>query len=79
MLVRQHVTAIEPAKRADGSACAAIHLGAELMAVTGRPVKAFQGWRYLRAEDAPADLAAGSDEAALPHDLAQALRELCLL
>ena len=79
MLVRQRITTITPATRADGSACAAIGLDPAVVAVAGRPVKAFQGWRYLRGEDAPADLAAGSDEAGLPHALAQRLRELCLL
>ena len=79
MLVRQRITSIEPSTRADGSACAAIGLDADLAAVVGRPVRAFQGWRYLRGEDAPADLSAGSAEAALPHALAQRLRELCLL
>ncbi len=79
MLVRQRVTALQPAVREDGSACAAIVLDPALVAVSGRPVKAFQGWRYLRAADAPEDLAAGSAEAGLPHALAQRLRELCLL
>ncbi len=79
MLVRQRITSIDAAARADGSACAAIGLDGALVAVAGRPVRAFQGWRYLRGEDAPGDLAAGSDEANMPHALAQRLRELCLL
>ena len=79
VLVRQRLNRIEPATRADGTACAAIGLDPALVAVAGRPVKAFQGWRYLRGEDAPEDLDARSDEAGLPHDLAQRLRELCLL
>jgi hypothetical protein len=79
MLVRQRITAIEPASRADGSACAAIMLDPALVALSGRPVRAFQGWRYLRVEDAPEDLRAGSIEATLPPELARHLRELCLL
>ena len=79
MLLRQRVTAIEPAVRPDGAACAAILLDPALVPVVGRPVKAFQGWRYLRAEDAPDDLTPGSPEAALPHAMAQELRELGLL
>ncbi len=63
MLVRQRITGITPATRADGSACAAIGLDRAVVPVDGRPVKAFQGWRYLRGEDAPEDLAAGSDQA----------------
>ena len=79
MLSRQRVTAIQPAVRPDGSACAAILLDPALVPVAGRPVKAFQGWRYLRAEDAPADLDPGAPEASLPHDMARELRELGLL
>jgi hypothetical protein len=79
MLVRQRITTIEPATRNDGSACAAIGLDPAVVAVTGRPVRAFQGWRYLPGDDAPDDLVAGSAEAAMPHALAQRLRELCLL
>ena len=79
MLLRQRVTALEPACREDGTACAAIMLDSELVPLSGRPVKAFQGWRYLRGEDAPRDLRADSAEAQLPHELARQLRELCLL
>ena len=65
--------------RQDGSACAALMLDPVLVPVTGRPVKAFQGWRYLTEEAAPPDLDANSVEARLPPQLAQRLRELCLL
>jgi hypothetical protein len=79
LLLRQRVIAVEAAVREDGSACAALMLDPALIQVTGRPVKAFQGWRYLTAEDAPPDLDANSIEAGLPPALAQKLRELCLL
>ena len=79
MLLRQMVVGLAPATRADGSACAAILLDPALITVRGRPVKAFQGWRYLKPEDAPEDLKADSAEGELPYALAQQLRELCLL
>ena len=79
MLLRQKLVGIEPSARQDGTPCAALLLDPELVAVRARPVKAFQGWRYLRAEDAPEDLSAGAAEADMPHALAQHLRELCLL
>ena len=79
MLVRQAILGLEPWQRADGTPCAAILLHPALVVLAGRPVKAFQGWRYLKAEDAPADLDPGSAEAALPPAMAQRLRELCLL
>ena len=79
LLLRQRVLAVEPAARADGTACAAIMLHPALIPVRGRPVRAFQGWRYLPPEDAPADLDMASAEAALPEALARELRALCLL
>ena len=55
MLVRQRIVdVIEDTKR-DGTPCAALVLDPELVPLEGRPTKAFQGWRYLRADDAPAD------------------------
>jgi hypothetical protein len=37
----------------------AIHIDPELVLTEGRPKRAHQGWRYLEAADAPADLGAG--------------------
>ena len=79
MLVRQRVLDIVTAQREDGTACARLIFDPTLVLVAGRPVRAFQGWRYLQPAAAPPDLSADSDEAALPPALAQRLRELCLL
>jgi hypothetical protein len=79
MLLRQPITDIKPATRRDGTPCAALVLDPALISVRARSVRAFQGWRYLRGEDAPEDLGAGSEEADLPHALAQQLRDLCLI
>jgi hypothetical protein len=46
--------------------------------VAPRPYRAFQGWRYLKAEEAPADLGEGG-AAALPEELRRTLGELGLL
>jgi hypothetical protein len=83
--VRQLVRDIVADTWDDGSACAGIVLDPVLVPVLIRPVKAFQGWRYLPPADAPIDLAAarGSDAArgvaALPPPLMKELRALCLL
>ena len=82
MVVRQRITDIVTAHREDGSACAAIHLDPDLVAVAGRPTRPFQGWRYLAADAAPPDItAAGAvgnlDD--LPETLRRDLRELGLL
>ena len=79
LLARQRITAIAAAHYEDGSACAAIHLDPELVPVAGRPVRAFQGWRYLQADAAPPDLATTGDIAGLPEALRRELTALGLL
>lgn len=77
---RQPILDIQPDQRPDGSACAALFLDPALVLVEPRPTKPFQGWRYLRPEDAPADLGEGPEGGGdLPPGLRLALRELCLL
>ncbi len=81
LLVRQRITDIVADTWDDGSACVAFVLDPELVPVEGRPTKAFQGWRYLNAADAPPDItrvaAAGADR--LPPEMAAELRALGLL
>nr|WP_280843011.1 DUF1489 domain-containing protein [Pararoseomonas baculiformis] len=81
--VRQRILAIEPVKRADGSAATALILQPGLVPVHPRPMKPFQGWRYLEGEKVPPDLAEGDvvaegiDE--LPPGMRRALSDLGLL
>ncbi len=82
LCARQRVLDIRDATWDDGSACAALVLDATIVPVTGRAMRAFQGWRYLAAADAPPDIteaaeAAGSAD--LPEPMRRALRELCLI
>ncbi len=81
ILVRQRITAIEAERWDDGSACAGLHLDPVLVPVQGRSTRPFQGWRYLEAAAAPADLSAteadGAD--ALPEPMRRALQALGLL
>ncbi len=82
IVVRQRILDIRPDTKPDGSACTALVLDAALVPVEARLMRPFQGWRYLSAEDAPADLrtarsADGDDP--LPPALHRALRELCLI
>lgn len=52
----------------------------KVIPVMPRPCRPFQGWRYLKAEDAPADLGAGTSAVAeMPEELRRELRELGLL
>ncbi len=82
--MRQRILAIEPDVWDDGSACCGLHLDATLVPVQLRPVKPFQGWRYLEAAEAPPDLARGAaasakEVAAMPARMRRELAELGLL
>jgi hypothetical protein len=80
IVVRQRITDIIEDRWDDGTACAGLVLDPALVPVAARPTKAFQGWRYLAAEDAPADLDAGrADDGSLPAELRRALQGLGLL
>jgi hypothetical protein len=80
VLVRQRVLAVERATESDGSPCAALVLDPALVPVEARPMRAFQGWRYLAPEDAPADLGAQSTGAeAMPEEVRRQLAALGLL
>ena len=58
----------------------AIHIDPALVLVEARPKRAHQGWRYLEATDAPADLGSGgSGLAGLPPALIGKLAELALI
>lgn len=57
-----------------------IRLDPELVPVRAQPKRAHQGWRYLTAADAPADLNGEADDlATMPPGLVRALAELALL
>lgn len=82
LVVRQLIRDITAEDGADGVARTALVLDPVLVPVAGRPMQPFQGWRYLRPEAAPPDLAtapaaAGAD--ALPAALRADLRALGLL
>ncbi len=79
--VRQRLIGLEQGKKEDGSACCLLLLDPKLVPVRPVPRRAFQGWRYLTAEDAPADLdgSGGRGLAAMPEQLRRELAELGLI
>jgi hypothetical protein len=82
MLVRQRIVDIIEDHRDNGEACTALLLDRKLVPLAGRPTKPFQGWRYLRPEEAPRDLTIGPrarGEEMLPPALRRELKVLCLL
>ena len=74
VLVRQAILAIDTIDEGPSSRCE-ILLDQTPFRTAPQPRRAFQGWRYLSADDAPADLSndTGQD---LPAELAVALRSL---
>ena len=81
LVVRQRVLEVIADHWEDGTPCAGLLLHPELVAVEGRRMKPFQGWRYL--EDAAAPLDVTGTPTPTAHDLPAALRReleaLCLL
>lgn len=74
ILVRQRIEALDPVTGADGITRCGIVLAPDLIRVEPRSRRPFQGWRYLSAADAPADLAPSrASEPVLPADLRDAL------
>ncbi len=77
ILCRQRIVALKENYREDGIRRCAICLDPEVVRVSATTKSAFQGWRYLKTSDAPADLPAGAQqEEALPPELTKALADI---
>lgn len=77
---RQKLLDIRPFKDAGGISRCDLVMDPKLIATQWHPKRAFQGWRYLKPEDAPADLGAhGNGLEKLPPKLRGELSELGLL
>jgi hypothetical protein len=80
MHVRQRLLGFEEGHKSDGSRCCLILLDEALVPVRPVPRRAFQGWRYLEAADAPPDLGKGAKAlAGLPPKMRRDLADLGLL
>jgi hypothetical protein len=82
VLVRQRITCIIPDQWDEGSACTGLVLDPALIRVAARVMKPFQGWRYLKPADAPADIDADGQAPGietLPAQMRAALAALALL
>jgi hypothetical protein len=80
VMCRQKLTAIRPFVDKDGIGRCRLVLEPTVVPVAPRPYRAFQGWRYLAAKDAPHDLDRAAPGAAdMPETLRRELRELGLL
>jgi len=77
---RQRIREVRPFRDKAGIGRCALVLDPKVVLVAPRPYRAFQGWRYLAAKDAPGDLdKAAPGAAAMPEKLRRELRELGLM
>lgn len=78
---RQRIVDLREETDQEGRALCAIVMDCALIATRPQPRRPFQGWRYLKPEDAPADigLAEIGDADDIPPQLRAELTELALL
>ncbi len=74
---RQRILRLDEVVRADGIRRCGIVLDPEVIRTQTAPKRPFQGWRYLPAQDAPADLPENrQNEDSLPASLSAALADI---
>jgi hypothetical protein len=78
---REKIIGIEPFRDRDGIGRCRLVMQPKVVALSPRPMRPFQGWRYLTDDAAPPDLrkAAAAGVAAMPEPLRRELRDLGLL
>ncbi|MEZ5854098.1 MAG: DUF1489 domain-containing protein [Hyphomicrobiaceae bacterium] len=81
ILARQRLLDIREGTKDNGTPCALLVLDKALVPVRPVPRRAFQGWRYLTSDDAPADLVGSrnSDITEMPPKLRRELADLGLI
>ena len=75
ILVRQEFVAVNVLQDRSGRNFCELVLDPNLVMTEPQGRKAFQGWRYLKPEDAPADLKRGGAQKDLPPELGLALKD----
>jgi hypothetical protein len=76
---RQKIISIDAFEDTDGITRCNLVLDQELVPVRPQPRRPFQGWRYLKQEDAPQDLSKEAINADMPERMRNELAELGLL
>jgi hypothetical protein len=77
---RTKLLAIEPFRDRDGIGRCRLVMEPKLIAVSPRPMRAFQGWRYFDPKSAPPDLGKAAESIAkMPEPMRRELRDLGLL
>ena len=78
IMARQKLLELRAIKRNGVPHCAIVY-HRDLVAISPRPRRAFQGWRYFDGADAPKDIASIKGGAGLPEALKRELAALGLL
>lgn len=73
---RNEIVALDQVNTSDGRKACSILMVPKLIPVVPTPKRPFQGWRYLKPSDAPADIEVGAGEDSLPPELAAKLANL---
>ena len=80
IMCREKIAAIRPFVDREGVGRCRVVLVPKVVLVEPRPYRAFQGWRYLEAKDAPRDLDRAAPGARdMPETMRRELRQLGLL
>ena len=76
---RQKIRALESHVDEEGKSYCRIVLEPEIIRTELRTKRPFQGWRYLKSDDAPPDIGGGRPSSATtPEQLEQALKDACV-
>lgn len=75
---RQRLVGIDPFVDAEGIRRCRLLMEPDIVRTRPQPRRPFQGWRYLKGADAPADLGQGDDPSDLPAELSAELAALGL-
>lgn len=77
--VRQRIVMIRPFRDDAGINRCDLVLDPKLIRTQSQPRRPFQGWRYLKMEEAPADIPDGHKGAGPPEEMRRDLAELALI
>ncbi len=77
---RQRILDLKKTTRQDGTPCCGIVLDSTVVETRLNPRRPFQGWRYLKAEEAPPDVSLSNEASAeIPPGMREELRALRLI
>lgn len=73
--VRQKIVDIRQVQDAEGKGMCELVFSPDLVRTYAKPKRPFQGWRYLKPEQAPRDLTSGEKALDIPASLDEALKQ----